>query len=118
MGELCEKHIAFHVGDFLTGLRNRMAQLDEYHNETISIAERNPANSTSRYEVRVKVNPKDAQLMVDGKNADPGKLKLEVGPHILSASKEGFGTAERRIVVFPDFQPKVTVKLKRARIRK
>lgn len=118
MGGLCQDHIAYPVDDFLAGLRNGMAQLDEYHKETISIAERNPANSTSRYEVRVKVNPKDAQLMVDGKNADPGKLKLEVGPHILSASKEGFQTSERRIVVFPDFQPKVTVKLKRARIRR
>ena len=118
MGGLCQDHIAYPVNDFLAGLRNGMGQLDEYHKETISIAEGNPVNSASRYEVRVKVNPKDAQLMVDGKNADPGKLKLEVGPHILSASKEGFRTAERRIVVFPDFQPKVTVKLKRARIRK
>ncbi len=118
MGGLCQDHIAYPVDDFLAGLRNGMGQLDEYHKETISIAERNPANSESRYEVRVKVKPKDAQLMVDGKIADPGKLKLEVGPHILSASKEGLQTSERRIVVFPDFQPKVTVKLKRARIRK
>ena len=118
MGGLCQDHIAYPVDDFLAGLRNGMGQLDEYHEETISIAERNPANSASRYEVRVKVKPKDAQLMVDGKIADPGKLKLEVGPHILSASKEGFRTAEKKIVVFPDFQPRVTVKLKRVKIRK
>ena len=118
MGELCEKHIAFPVDDFLAGLRNGMAQLDEYHKATVAIAQGNLAGSGKSYEVKVKTKPKDAQLMVDGEKADPGKLKLEVGPHILSASKEGLRTAERRIVVFPDFQPKVTVKLKKVRVRK
>lgn len=113
--ELCERHIAFPVEDFLSQFQKGMAELDQYQQETVAIPEMTPDGSSPRYEVKVEVRPKDAQLLVDGEETSPGKLRLAVGQHTLSVSKEGFSASEKIIVVFPDVHPKVKIKLKKKR---
>jgi hypothetical protein len=90
-----------------------MKQLDEYNEETSKIAEAAPSSSAQLFEADIKVEPKDAQLQVDGQPAPPGVLRVPVGPHTLYVTKDGYSPTELRIVVFPDVKPKVKVKLKK-----
>jgi hypothetical protein len=112
-GNLCENHIAYPVDGFLPQLREGMALLDKYHEETLKIAEASPSSSDQVFEAEVKVEPKDAQLRVDGQPMSPGTLRLPVGPHALYVAKDGYSSQELRIVVFPDVKLKVKIKLKR-----
>ncbi len=112
-GNLCDGHVAYPVEDFLAQLHGGMKQLDEYNEETFRVAEGKTSSSAQVFEAEVKVEPKDAQLQVDGQPASPGLLRLPVGPHALHATKDGFGPQELRIVVFPDVKPKVKIKLKK-----
>lgn len=115
-GSLCDDHIAYPVDQMLSGLKDGMDQLDKYHQDTIEISERVPSDSDTRFQVRIEVNPKDAQLLVDGKQVAPGTMELPVGRHEVSASKEGFEPFENTIVVYPDVHPKIKIKLKRKKI--
>ena len=90
-----------------------MAQLDKYYEETLKIAEASPSSSAQVFEAEVKVEPKDAELRVDGQPLSPGQLRLPVGPHALYVAKDGYSPHELRIVVFPDVKPKVKIKLKK-----
>lgn len=112
-GSLCERHIPYPVGDVLGQLRKGLAEVDEYHQDTLKIAEMNPTDSKPRYEEQIEVDPKDAQLQVDGQAISPGRLQLSLGRHILAASKNGYAPSELTIVVFPDVHAKVKLKLKR-----
>jgi hypothetical protein len=112
-GNLCENHITYPVENVLTQLHEGMKQLDEYNEETSKIAEAAPSSSAQLFEVDIKVEPKDAQLQVDGQPAPPGVLRVPVGPHTLYVTKDGYSPTELRIVVFPDVKPKVKVKLKK-----
>ena len=114
-GSLCQQHIAYPVDSFLSELREAMTQLDSYHQETIGIAETDSASTERLGQVQVEVEPKDTPLYVDGEPAAPGKLRLRIGPHTLSAEKAGYETGSVSIVVFPDVQAKVKVKLKRSK---
>jgi predicted Zn-dependent protease len=112
-GNLCENHITYPVENVLKQLREGMKQLDEYNEETSKIAEAAPSSSAQLFEAEIKVEPKDAQLRVDGQPAPPGVFRLPAGPHALYVTKDGYSPTELRIVVFPDVKPKVNVKLKK-----
>lgn len=112
-GNLCENHITYPVENVLTQLHEGMKQLDEYNEETSKITEAAPSSSAQLFKADIKVEPKDAQLQVDGQPAPPGALRLPVGPHVLYVTKDGYSPTELRIVVFPDVKPKVKVKLRR-----
>lgn len=111
-GNLCENHVAYPVEDLLPQLREGMARLDKYQEETVRIAE-GKSTSGQDFEAEIKVDPKDATLQIDGRVASPGKVQLPVGPHVVSVAKNGYREQELKITVFPDVQPKVKIKLKK-----
>lgn len=111
-GRLCENHIAYPVETLLPQLRDGMASLDAYQEETLNIAETGPTSGQS-FEAQIQVDPKDAKLRLDGQPASPGKLMLSIGPHTLDVAKEGYSPEQLRIVVYPDVHPKVKIKLKK-----
>ncbi len=113
MGRLCENHIAYPVETILPQLRDGMADLDAYQEETVRVAETEPFSDGQAFETKIEVNPKDAKLQVNGRPASPGKVMLSIGPHTLDVAKEGYSPEQLRIVVYQDVQPKVKVKLKR-----
>ncbi len=112
-GNLCDNHVTYPVEDFLSQLREGVARLDKYQEETLRIAESSSSPSAEVFEAEVKVDPKEAELRVDGKPASPGRVQLPVGPHSLHVTKDGYGPQDLQIVVFPDVQPKVKIKLKK-----
>jgi hypothetical protein len=112
-GNLCEAHITYPTEDSLSQLHEGMARLDKYQEETLRITEGSSSPSAQVFEGEVKVDPKDAELRVDGKPASPGRVQLPVGPHSLHVTKDGYGPQDLQIVVFPDVQPKVKIKLKK-----
>jgi len=111
-GNLCENHSAYPVEDLLPQLREGMARLDKYQEETVRIAEGKSASGQT-FEAEIKVDPKDAILQIDGRVASPGRVQLPVGPHVVLVAKNGYREQELRIAVFPDVQPKVKIKLKK-----
>ncbi|MFQ5663277.1 MAG: M48 family metalloprotease [Terriglobia bacterium] len=112
-GNVCEGHIAYPVEDFLPRLQGGMDYLDEYQQETLDLAEWTPADSGSRFEVKIEVKPRDAQLLVNGERVSPGKLRLALGRHVVRGVKEGYEPSEKTIVVFPDVHPRLKIKLKK-----
>lgn len=112
-GRLCENHIAYPVETFLPQLREAMASLDTYQDETLRIAEGRTSSPGQAFETQIQVDPKDAELQVDGQTLSPGKVLLSTGPHTLDVAKDGYDPQELRIVVYPDVQPKVKIKLKK-----
>ncbi len=117
-GNLCENHAPYPVEKLLPELHEAMTRLDTYQEETVRIAEGNAAAGQSTGqpgEAEIKVDPKDATLQVDGRVASPGKMQLPVGPHTVSVAKSGYQQQELQITVFPDVQPKLKVKLKKAK---
>lgn len=111
-GRLCENHITYPVETFLPQLRQALEQLDTYQEETVRIAESGDS-SAQLLETKIQVDPKDARLQVDGQAVTPGKVLLSIGPHTLYIAKDGYAPQELRIVVYPDVQPKVKIKLKK-----
>lgn len=111
-GELCENHAPYPVENLLPQLRESMARLDSYQEETVRVAD-GKSSSTEVFEVEVKVDPKDAKLQIDGRLASPGKVHLPLGPHTVSVARDGYRQQELQITVFPDVQPKIKVKLKK-----
>ena len=114
---LCDEHYPFPLAESLEHLRAYPRQASAYREETLRIANSVPDASTPRHQVRIRLRPKGAQLEIDGSPSKTGKVHLALGPHVLRASKEGFQPTERQIVVFPDFQPKVRIKLKKMKTR-
>ena len=114
---LCEEHYPFPLAESLENLRAYPQQASAYREETLRIANSVQDANTPRHQVRIRLRPKGAQLEIDGSPSKAGKVRLAVGPHVLRASKKGFQPTERKIVVFPDFQPKVKIKLKKVKIR-
>lgn len=112
-GKPCQNHIAYPVETLLSDLQKGLSQLDEYNEQTVEIAKQAPNASSATFEVKIEVEPKDAQLLIDNQFASSGKVVLPPGPHKLSASREGYEPSELAIVVFPDVQPKVKMKLKK-----
>jgi hypothetical protein len=108
---LCESHVPYPVEKLLPELHEAMTRLDTYQQETVRIAE--GKSSAGQGEVEIKVDPKDATLQIDGRVASPGKMQLSVGPHTVSVAKNQYRPQELQIIVFPDVQPKVKVKLKK-----
>lgn len=111
-GELCENHAPYPVENLLPQLREGMARLDSYQEETVRVAD-GKSSSTEVFEAEVKVDPKDATLQIDGRTVSPGKVHLPLGPHTVSVAKDGYRQQELQITVFPDVQPKIKVKLKK-----
>lgn len=111
-GNLCENHSPYPVENLLPQLREGMAGLDSYQEETVRIAE-GKSSSAEVFEAEVKVDPKDATLQIDGRIASPGKVQLSLGPHTVSVAKDGYRQQELQITVFSDVQPKVKIKLKK-----
>jgi len=111
-GKLCENHAPYPVENLLPELHDAMAQLDTYQEETVRIAGGNTSGQANG-EAEIKVDPKDATLKIDGQIATPGKMQLPVGPHTVLIEKNGYKQQEQQIIIFPDVQPKVKVKLKK-----
>jgi len=111
-GNLCENHGPYPVESLLPQLREGMAQLDSYQEETVRIAE-GKSPSAEVFEAEINVDPKGAALQIDGRIASPGKVQLSLGPHTVSVAKDGYRQQELQITVFSDVQPKVKIKLKK-----
>ena len=111
-GNLCEDHTPYPVENLLPQLREGMARLDGYQEETVRVVD-GKSSSTEVFEAEVKVDPKDATLQIDSRLASPGKVQLRLGPHTVSVAKDGYKQQELQITVFPDVQPKIKVKLKK-----
>jgi len=111
-GNLCENHAPYPVEKLLPQLREGIARLDGYQEETVRIAE-GKSSSAEVFESEVNVDPKDATLQIDGRIASPGKVQLPLGPHTVSAAKDGYRQQELQITIFSDVQPKVKIKLKK-----
>ena len=108
-------HSSFPLVESLENLRAYPQRASDYREETLRIADSVPDANTPQREVQIRLRPKDAQLEIDGSPSEAGKVSLPLGPHILKASKEGFDTQEKRIVVFPDVPQRVTISLRRQR---
>lgn len=113
-GNLCEDHVPYPVEQLLPEFHEAMTRLDAYQEETVKIAQGKSSSAGQAAEAEIKVDPKDATLQIDGRVASPGKMQLPVGPHTVSVAKSGYQQQELQITVFPDVQPKVKVKLKKA----
>lgn len=50
-------------------------------------------------EVEFMVAPKKSQISLDGKKVKPGIKNVEIGPHVVDISHEGFATYQERIDV-------------------
>lgn len=111
-GELCENHAPYPVENLLSQLREGMARLDSYQEETVRVAD-GKSSSTEVFEAEIKVDPKAAIFQIDGRVASPGKVHLPLGPHTVSVARDGYRQQELQITVFPDVQPKIKVKLKK-----
>lgn len=111
-GNLCEGHFPYPVEKLLPEFHEAMARLDAYQEETVRIAQGN-APAAQSYEAEIKVDPKDATLQIDGHAATPGKMQLTVGPHTVSVARSGYRQQELQIIMFPDVQAKLKVKLKK-----
>lgn len=114
-GKLCQEHVTYPVETLLAELQKGMEELDEYNEQTQEIAEQGPDSSGPDFEVKIEVEPKDSQLLVNGNPVPPGKFRLPVGAHKLAVSRAGYEPSETQIVVFPDVHPKLKVKLKRSK---
>jgi len=114
-GKLCQQHVPFSANNFLAELKQGTAGLENYDEETDKIAASTVDTAGAHHNIEIKVEPKGAKMTVDGLETSQGNVGLAVGPHLISASKDGFETTTRRIVVFPDVQAKVKVKLKKAK---
>lgn len=112
-GNICQQHRTYPVEDFLRQMQDGMDQLTAYHQKTLRIAEADTEDGTGQ--VQIEVDPKDARLTVNGEPAGPGKLRLPIGPATLEAYKEGYESTMLRVVVFPDVEPKLKLKLRRTR---
>jgi len=112
---LCQQHVPFSADTFLSELKQNMAALENYDEETEKVAASTVDTAGAHYNVEIKIDPKDAKMTADGLETSQGNVSLAVGPHLISASKDGFETTTRRIVVFPDVQTKVKVKLKKVK---
>jgi len=112
-GNLCENHTTFPVDGFLSELREGVIRVDNYQEETQKIAEGKSSPAAQSFETEVNVEPKDAELRVDGQPKSPGKIQLTLGPHTLYVTKDGYSPQELQIIAFPDVLPKVKIKLKK-----
>jgi len=112
-GNLCENHATFPVEGFLSELREGVIRVDNYQEETQKIAEGKSSPAAPSFEAEVNVDPKDAELRVDGQPKSPGKIELTLGPHTLYVTKDGYSPQELQIIAFPDVLPKVKIKLKK-----
>ena len=112
-GDLCENHATFPVDGFLSELREGVIRVDNYQEETQKIAEGKSSPAAPSFEAEVNVDPKDAELRVDGQPKNPGKIQLTLGPHALYVTKDGYSPQELQIIAFPDVLPKVKIKLKK-----
>jgi hypothetical protein len=112
-GKLCENHTTFPVEGFLSELREGVIRVDNYQEETQKIAEEKSSPAVQSFEAEVNVDPKGAELRVDGQPKSPGKIQLTLGPHTLNVTKDGYSPQELQIIAFPDVLPKVKIKLKK-----
>ena len=65
------------------------------------------------YDVLIDVDPKDAELKIDGKDVSNSSVQLLVGPHKLAAKKPGYREQAISFVVFPDVKSQLKLKLKK-----
>jgi Zn-dependent protease with chaperone function len=114
-GNLCQRHTSYPVVEFFAKLREEMERLDSYQQETVRIAEGDVDVRKADGQLQAEVDPKDARLTLDGESVSPGKLRLTIGSHTLAAEKDGYDTTSMTVVVFPDVQGKVKLKMKKAR---
>jgi hypothetical protein len=114
-GNLCENHATFPVEGFLSELREGVIRVDNYQEETQKIAEGEGKSSHAApsFEAEVNVDPKDAELRIDGQRKSRGKIELTLGPHTVYVTKDGYSPQELQIIAFPDVLPKVKIKLKK-----
>ncbi len=112
-GELCEQHIAFPVSDQLAHMNNQLSQIERYLGDTIAIAAGRKAPEPGQSPVEIKPNPKDARLLIDGNAIPQLKTTLGTGPHILTATHEGYRPIQIRFATFPDTKSTLKFKLKK-----
>lgn len=112
-GNLCERHITFPIEQFVQAYQKRMTALQEYQRETREIAASTPTDSSPTFSVEIKVKPENANLVIDGKPTQSGRIELREGPHQVEVSRDGYRAETRQIVVYPDVQIKIKIGLKK-----
>ena len=112
-GQLCEEHLPFPVDKNVSVLQRYPAEAERYRQETAHYVSMNANDQRPRLDSKIEVEPKDAELYVDGKNTAPGEVTLALGAHSVRVLRQGYQAEEHQVVVFPDIQPKVKIKLKR-----
>jgi Zn-dependent protease with chaperone function len=118
-GELCEKHVSYPIPDRLQLIGSGFADIEQYLDQTLAIAEgRLKPQSDVRQTVEIKPNPKRVKLFIDGAPVEAGKIVLPVGPHVLTATADGYHGASITFAVFPDVKATLKVKLKKCDKRK
>ena len=65
------------------------------------------------YDVLIDVNPKDAEMKLDGKDVSSSSVQLLAGPRRLVAKKTGYRQQAISFVVFPDVKSALKLKLKK-----
>jgi hypothetical protein len=102
-GRPCARHVTYALADRLGTMRTGLAHVEQYEEETTAIAEgRRTFEASPLQTVEIKPNPKDATVLVDGSSVAASLVSLSVGPHVVSATREGYRPAHVSFGVFPD----------------
>ncbi len=114
-GNLCEGHVTFPGDQFVVRLRASSEQAERYAQQTAYYANLAPDTGGQRVEGHIRVKPKDAQLFIDNGRVAPGVIAMTLGRHTILARHEGYRPVETELVVFPDAQPNLQIKLKKVK---
>ena len=113
-GRLCQQHVTYPVDTTLPELKQALGKLQGYDAETLRFAGGDSSLASGvRYEVLIEVNPKDAELKIDGNDVRSEAVQLLAGPHQMVATKPGYQQRTISFVVFPDEKSKLQVKLRK-----
>ena len=113
-GHLCQEHVSYSVDTTLAALREVLSKLQSYDAETLRFAggDSSLANGVT-YDVLIDVDPKDAELKIDGNDVSSSSVPLLAGPHKLTAERPGYRHQGISFVVFPDVKSALKLKLKK-----
>jgi len=113
-GHLCQEHVPYSVDTTLPALKEALAKLQSYDAETLRFAGGDSSlTNVVTYDVLIDVDPKDAEMKIDGNDVSNSSVQLLVGPHKLAANKPGYREQAISFVVFPDVKSQLKLKLKK-----
>ena len=111
---LCQEHVPYSVDTTLPALKEGLSKLQSYDAETLRIAGGDSSLPNNvKYDILIDVDPKDAELKIDGNDVSDSSAQLPAGPHKLAAEKPGYRQQAISFVVFPDVKSQLKLKLKR-----